>query len=1249
MNKFARTIIATATAISLGLLSQVAPIGISTSVAEATPAAGQCSKSTGEWVCNAENQVLTFHELSDGTIQPTAGTTNTIIGATLNSLQTFEYVGVFSDGTITVDADVSITALTGRPDLDENSNATFGKESINVGISSGEDVSFTVDFLNASTGEPVTMQNIEVLVMDIDGGTQDERAVFQGLASYRLATNTILTVNPSSAPSPETGQRIFEGATSAGSDVSDKEAWVSTYFSAVSSLRLRAYASGSGGVVGFKFGDADTSWAGQATNTTPVGYGSYAITYDVNGGSGTGPSPTSGAGSLTLSSGSGLSKSGISISSWNTRADGTGQTFALGSSMLPSGNTTLYAQYVARTVTFNSNGGSGSMSTQTSAGPTGLSSNSFSRTGYTFSGWNTAADGSGADYADGATYPFSISETLYAQWDQEFTVSFDANGGSGSMSGQTSSSSTSLSSNSLTRTGYTFTGWNTASNGSGTDYADGATFAFSADDTLYAQWVKAAPPIVAANDAFVQPGDADGASSSTIVLKNAVNSASSSYNRVGYARFEFDPAYNWTNAAFEMMVSSNADGASNNGYNRSYTTFNVDVWAMSDASWDDTLRFSGADASVQDWGIDTSTWPWSPEGGTYLGTVSIPTLGSTVGQTYSLSNATLVTFLNSDADGEVTLFFKRSDLDNQANLSFASIENSTSGYHGPRLVAPSGSYSYTIAYDVNGGSGTLPSPGRYTVGSSAYTVEAPSSVTPPSGKTFSGWNSKADGSGTQYSVGSSYSTAASATLYAQFTTNPVVTFASNDGTSVSAYQAVTSGTATALTSNVFTRTGYTFSGWNTAANGSGTAYADGANITTSSAVTLYAQWTAASSGSSSGSSSSGGSSRGGGTSATSTPAPVVTPTVTRPTVRLPFPSPTPPRPTVLTAPAKTSTSGLTPSDRLVSHVGGVPAPVTTSTNGDDELSVSTSSLKLSLKMSQQSSVSETSDANAELTIKPGAKAAVTATGLLPNTTLQVWLPNVSERELGRLSVNAAGEIQGELGLSSSLGEDPLPVGRQTLQMTGYDAAGNQTVVEMPVNIAQGPPTPEPNRKEGALPDLSPGQSLGTSAGVPTTVVVTPFSDQRAVAVDGGDWSLSVALEDQNGEVGGTSESPLIRMTQSGQGVVTGDGFQPGTVASLWMFSEPTLLGTVTVAENGSFDAQFLVDAQFIPAGEHTLQVQGVGTDGYIKAANLGVLVDAAPVETMADSALTMIWWALAAAVVIALFVVILVSRRRRQA
>jgi uncharacterized repeat protein (TIGR02543 family) len=69
-----------------------------------------------------------------------------------------------------------------------------------------------------------------------------------------------------------------------------------------------------------------------------------------------------------------------------------------------------------------------------------------------------------------------------------YSVTFDANGGSGSMTNQTASVATALSSNLFTRSGYSFVGWNTAANGSGTSYTDGASYSFASNVTLYAQW-----------------------------------------------------------------------------------------------------------------------------------------------------------------------------------------------------------------------------------------------------------------------------------------------------------------------------------------------------------------------------------------------------------------------------------------------------------------------------------------------------------------------------------------------------------------------------------------------------------------------------------------------------------------------------------------------------------------------------------------------------------------------------------------
>ena len=108
---------------------------------------------------------------------------------------------------------------------------------------------------------------------------------------------------------------------------------------------------------------------------------------------------------------------------------------------------------------------------------------------------NTLSGQGAAVSADGSTAGTAGNGVLIMRFElvTNFTVTFDANGGSGSMSNQTASSSTALTTNTLTRAGFTFAGWNTAADGSGTAYADGASFAFSVDDTLYAQWTSSTP------------------------------------------------------------------------------------------------------------------------------------------------------------------------------------------------------------------------------------------------------------------------------------------------------------------------------------------------------------------------------------------------------------------------------------------------------------------------------------------------------------------------------------------------------------------------------------------------------------------------------------------------------------------------------------------------------------------------------------------------------------------------------------
>jgi uncharacterized repeat protein (TIGR02543 family) len=56
------------------------------------------------------------------------------------------------------------------------------------------------------------------------------------------------------------------------------------------------------------------------------------------------------------------------------------------------------------------------MASESNNAPTALTPDGFTRAGYTFAGWNTAANGSGAAYANDATYAFTANATLSAQW-----------------------------------------------------------------------------------------------------------------------------------------------------------------------------------------------------------------------------------------------------------------------------------------------------------------------------------------------------------------------------------------------------------------------------------------------------------------------------------------------------------------------------------------------------------------------------------------------------------------------------------------------------------------------------------------------------------------------------------------------------------------------------------------------------------------------------------------------------------------
>ena len=145
-------------------------------------------------------------------------------------------------------------------------------------------------------------------------------------------------------------------------------------------------------------------------------------------------------------------------------------------------------------VQFNGNGAGveGTMERQVTDTPTALRTNSFTRPGYTFGGWTTAANGTGTAYADAASYPFTSSTTLYAKWEPiTYTVSYDTQGGSTVANGTYATGSAITLPAAPTRSGFSFAGWFAGSTGGpalGTSYSPPGT----GNITLYAQWTPVA-------------------------------------------------------------------------------------------------------------------------------------------------------------------------------------------------------------------------------------------------------------------------------------------------------------------------------------------------------------------------------------------------------------------------------------------------------------------------------------------------------------------------------------------------------------------------------------------------------------------------------------------------------------------------------------------------------------------------------------------------------------------------------------
>ena len=111
-------------------------------------------------------------------------------------------------------------------------------------------------------------------------------------------------------------------------------------------------------------------------------------------------------------------------------------------------------------------------------------------------------------------------------------------------------------------------------------------------------------------------------------------------------------------------------------------------------------------------------------------------------------------------------------------------------------------------------------------------------------------------------------------------------------------------------------------------------------------------------------------------------------------------------------------------------------------------------------------------------------------------------------------------------------------------------------------------------------------------------------------------------------------------------LVKGEGFKPGSVADVWVFSTPVKLGSLTVDSDGTFRGMLPLPPS-LAVGNHTVQINGVSADEETTSLSVGIRLASARSGLAATG--THVKWAFALQLMCAGFAMLMVARRRRDA
>ncbi len=251
-------------------------------------------------------------------------------------------------------------------------------------------------------------------------------------------------------------------------------------------------------------------YTAKATMIVNVSQLTYAVKYDANGGLGSMENSIFAIDTQNTLRGNQFIRSGYVFLGWSTDKNATTATYTDKQSVKnlttkANETVTLYAVWKPNTYTvkYNANGGSGAPENQSQIKNNSIKISNIIpiKNGYSFIGWSLDKNANSVDYIAGDSFFYysGLSEdvtTLYAVWEPNtYTVKYDANNGSGSMSSSTHTYDElkNLSANQFSRTGYTFLGWSTDKLATIATYTDkqsvkNLTSTSGATVTLYAVW-----------------------------------------------------------------------------------------------------------------------------------------------------------------------------------------------------------------------------------------------------------------------------------------------------------------------------------------------------------------------------------------------------------------------------------------------------------------------------------------------------------------------------------------------------------------------------------------------------------------------------------------------------------------------------------------------------------------------------------------------------------------------------------------